>query len=69
MPDAFFSEIFDCGYERLDIEIAHLEEYGNLPLIHRDPFDRLLVAQARAEDLVLIGSDVLIAKYPVRTLW
>jgi PIN domain nuclease of toxin-antitoxin system len=41
----------------------------HLPLIHRDPFDRLLVAQARHEGLTLVTRDPLIRRYPVDVLW
>jgi len=46
--------------------IFHLERLGDL---HRDPFDRLLVAQALAHRLTLVTPDPLIRQYPVRTLW
>ena len=40
-----------------------------LPKIHGDPFDRLLVAQAQTESMVIITSDKIIPQYPVRTIW
>jgi PIN domain nuclease of toxin-antitoxin system len=40
-----------------------------LPLLHRDPFDRLLIAQARLEGLALVTCDAAIRRYPVTTLW
>jgi PIN domain nuclease of toxin-antitoxin system len=42
---------------------------GELPPIHNDPFDRMLVAQARSENLILMTADSVIEKYPVETLW
>ena len=51
------------------IEPAHLKIYENLPLIHRDPFDRLLVATAIAEEMTLITTDEDIAKYDVPRIW
>jgi PIN domain nuclease of toxin-antitoxin system len=53
----------------LPIEPAHLQIYENLPLIHRDPFDRLLVATAIAEEMILITSDKDIALYDVPHVW
>ena len=52
----------------LDINVSHAKLAGRLPLIHRDPFDRMLVAQAQIEDLILITSDGDIPKYGVTTL-
>lgn len=49
----------------LDITRVHAMVAGELPLIHRDPFDRLLIAQAMEEGLVLMTSDSWIRQYPV----
>lgn len=48
---------------------AHIFELYNLPLHHRDPFDRLLVAQARFESASLLSNDSAIAQYPVQVEW
>ena len=40
-----------------------------LPLIHRDPFDRMLICQAIAEGMAIVTPDELIRRYPVRTIW
>ncbi|MCL2802248.1 MAG: type II toxin-antitoxin system VapC family toxin [Treponema sp.] len=53
----------------IPLEIAHLSVLKNLPLIHRDPFDRLLVATAIAEEMTLITIDENIAKYEVSQIW
>jgi PIN domain nuclease of toxin-antitoxin system len=53
----------------LPVEARHTFELMRLPLLHRDPFDRLLVAQARTDQLTLLTCDTLIARYPVATLW
>ena len=47
----------------------HVWELGNLPQLHRDPFDRLLIAQARYEKMLLISADDIIAKYEIRVVW
>jgi PIN domain nuclease of toxin-antitoxin system len=68
LPEDFFDSIPDAGYEVMPIRISHLNIYRTLPMHHRDPFDRLLVAQARAEALVLISRDPEISKYDVEVL-
>lgn len=53
----------------LPITIAHLEKLISLPFVNRDPFDRLLVAQAITEGLTIITKDECIPSYPVKTFW
>ena len=53
----------------LPLQQAHAVELAELPLLHRDPFDRLLVAQARIEGVPIITADRLIAKYDVEVCW
>lgn len=67
-PDNLIEEIKLHRFTKLDIEFEHAELAGQLPLIHKDPFDRMLVAQASVEKLVLITRDELIPKYRVKTL-
>lgn len=64
LPDNFFEIIAD-DYEVLGIEISHLVAYAELPMHHRDPFDRLLVVQAQLGDLTLLTRDPNIARYDV----
>jgi PIN domain nuclease of toxin-antitoxin system len=52
----------------LPIEVAHAVTAGELPPHHKDPFDRMLVAQAQIEDLTLVAEDAEIAKYDVELL-
>lgn len=56
-------------FRELAISRRHLADLASLPMEHRDPFDRLLIAQARVENLVLVTGDVVMTKYEVRTLW
>lgn len=58
-------EIAQQGMVRLGIEADHLIELTSLPDYHRDPFDRMLIAQARAEDMPLMTRDPEIAAYSV----
>lgn len=53
----------------LPIEISHIYRVGELPPIHKDPFDRILVAQALVENLTLVSQDRMIAQYPVQLFW
>jgi PIN domain nuclease of toxin-antitoxin system len=57
------------GLRILHIRLAHIFALEALPSIHRDPFDRLLVAQAQAETLELVTEDPNIQKYPVGIYW
>ena len=68
LPEPFAVGVEKSGFERLDIGFAHAEEAAALPPHHADPFDRMLVAQARVEGLVLVTGDERIMRYDVRTL-
>ena len=59
----------DAAFKELQVSIAHGLEMARLPFIHRDPFDRLLVAQARHEGLTLVTRDPTVRRYPIDTLW
>ena len=58
----------DSRFSLLEINSLHAKTAGRLPLLHRDPFDRMLVAQAQIENLILITDDCRIEKYDVTTL-
>lgn len=68
LPDDFFAVIQRGGYRLLPIQVADLDELRTLPMHHRDPFDRLLVAQARVLGLTLLTRDNAISQYDVRLL-
>ena len=53
----------------LDITHSHVAALERLQNYHRDPFDRMLIAQARAEGLVLLTADHNFERYPVKTFW
>ncbi len=57
------------GFHLLPIEYRHIQGTLDLPLHHRDPFDRLLVAQALAEGLSLVSSDRMLEQYGVERIW
>ena len=56
--------LLDNGYLELAVTGAHAIALDTLPPLHKDPFDRMLVAQARVEGITLLTSDALLAKYP-----
>lgn len=58
----------ESGFERLAISFEHAREAGRLPLLHGDPFDRMLVAQARLEGMTLATADETIQRYDVPVL-
>ena len=57
------------NFLELPLTILHAQRAGSLPGHHRDPFDRMLIAQAITEDLVLISNETLFDRYGVRRLW
>ncbi len=61
--------IEENGIDILQINIEHLNSYESLELIHRDPFDRILVAQAFVDNLTIITKDINIHSYPVESFW
>lgn len=69
-PHVFRRELLENGYGELAITSAHAVATSGLPEIHRDPFDRILVAQARVEGITLLTSDQKVAAYgaPVRLI-
>lgn len=71
-PHVFRRGLLDHGYEELPITSAHTVEVGSLPPHHADPFDRLLIAQATVEGMLLLTHDEKIAAYqehyPIRMI-
>jgi len=57
------------NFELLPINLDHAAAVEVLPFHHRDPFDRMLVAQAMVENIPLVSGDVILDAYPVRRLW
>ena len=57
------------GFEQMDLELRHAIRLASLPVLHGDPFDRMLVAQAIEERCTLITKDRAIQAYPVDHLW
>lgn len=63
------SRIEDHGMKSMPVYVHHAVRVAALPLHHRDPFDRLLVAQAQSEGLALMTADPRIAAYDVEIIW
>jgi PIN domain nuclease of toxin-antitoxin system len=68
-PDGFARLLLDVGAVPLAVSIDHARAVRSLPWHHRDPFDRMLVAQASLEDAVLVSSDERLRAYEVRVAW
>jgi PIN domain nuclease of toxin-antitoxin system len=62
-------DVDDNGIEVLPTTLAHLEMLASLPLHHRDPFDRLLIAQSNAEGVPILEMDSAFDQYAVTRLW
>jgi len=56
------------GVHVISMKFTHLQRLTELPFLHKDPFDRLLIAQAQVENLTLVSDDVLIRKYDVQIM-
>lgn len=63
-PRVLRRSLLDNGYHELPILSEHVVAVGSLPTIHKDPFDRLLVAQATVDGIVLLTADSQVAQYP-----
>jgi PIN domain nuclease of toxin-antitoxin system len=62
-------EISHIAADVLDVRMEHVLRIYSLPALHRDPFDRLLIAQSQVERVPLITADPVIARYPVDIVW
>jgi len=67
--ELFCKNITNNNFIWLPIQKKHIFETFELPLYHRDPFDRLLIAQAKTENLILITKDQNFTKYPIELFW
>jgi len=65
----FIETVEDNGFLLLNISLEHIKTITGLPFIHRDPFDRMLIAQAKVEDMAIMTTDTNIVKYEVNSIW
>ena len=68
VPDGLEEAILVCGFKPLSITLEHAARVGDLPLLHRDPFDRMLIAQAQLEGLDLLTADAGLRAYSVKVV-
>ena len=62
-PSRLRDDLMENGYDELEIRSEHVLEVAALPLIHKDPFDRMLIAQARVEGIILLTGDADVVRY------
>jgi|ERR1039458_1545128 PIN domain nuclease of toxin-antitoxin system len=67
IPD-LLDTVHDLGFRRLGLDNEYLSFYEKLPLIHRDPFDRMLVAQTSVEGISLVTSDTFLKDYGINVI-
>jgi PIN domain nuclease of toxin-antitoxin system len=67
--DEIYRLLNQLNIEVLPISQSDLEQYLTLPLHHRDPFDRLLIAQSISQNLVLVSTDSAFSAYSIQQLW
>lgn len=69
LPELVEDEVKQNRIELLPLDLSHIYALSNLPNYHRDPFDRLLIAQAKSEELVIISIDEKFDGYDIERLW
>jgi len=65
----FEAIIADQGFDELAITVQHARLAGGMNIVHKDPFDRLLIAQAQSEDMALVSNEALFDGFAVKRLW
>ena len=68
-PEFIDYQLNSNRFELLEIKVAHLKRVSDLPLHHRDPFDRLLIAQSQVENIPVITSDAAFESYDIQRVW
>jgi PIN domain nuclease of toxin-antitoxin system len=68
-PDDLPEQLERAGVDLLPITARHADRVGTLPLHHRDPFDRLLIAQAEIDGLSLVSADGDLRRYGIEVVW
>lgn len=68
--DKFITQQLNLNdFRLLDIKISHITVVATLPLHHRDPFDRILIAQSVVQNIPLLSADKIFDAYPIRRVW
>ena len=68
LPRSFAETLRAQSFEELSVNHSHAHAVAELPLHHRDPFDRMLIAQARVEGLTLVTHDEVVKRYEVEAI-
>ena len=68
IPELYVEKIFESGFDELSFDFDDAFGLRNLPLLHRDPFDRMLISQATAKGLTILTNDASFKKYNVPVL-
>jgi PIN domain nuclease of toxin-antitoxin system len=69
-PNQFIHSCLSINYfESMAIDLHHVLQLNTLPDHHKDPFDRILIAQAQVENIPILTVDRMIIQYPVQTIW
>lgn len=68
-PEDMLAQLERAGVDLLSVTARHADRVGTLPMHHRDPFDRLLVAQADVEGLSFVTADGTLAEYGIELVW
>jgi PIN domain nuclease of toxin-antitoxin system len=68
-PEDLLTQLERAGVNLLSVTARHADRVGTLPMHHRDPFDRLLIAQADVEGIAFISADGNLADYGVELVW
>jgi PIN domain nuclease of toxin-antitoxin system len=69
LAERFEQAVAERGFLPLPINMNHAERAGAMPIPHKDPFDRLLIAQAMVEDMLLVSNEAVFDGYGVSRLW
>ncbi len=69
IAERFLEIIVDQDFDELPISVEHARRAGLIPGEHRDPFDRMLIAQSQIEGLTLVSNEVLFDRFGIRRLW
>lgn len=67
--DFVLRQLAQSGIQLLPIEFAHVVQVSSLPMHHRDPFDRLIIAQSLTENMAVVSADAAFDAYGVTRLW
>ena len=69
IDDYITTRMIQLGAQSLEIEASHALQASALPLFHRDPFDRMLIAQTQIEGMTLVSADSMFDRYDVSVIW